>query len=148
MPIDDMAEFFPELKIVLQHGREPWAGVCVKLMVKWPNISYMSSAIALRHIPQEIIYYVNAWGADRVMFASAYPLLRHERCMREARELPFRDQGRFTTFASWMNRLASVHQIPPGMATTLLGLQIRGYQTSEVRPVFYGLACRRPPATG
>jgi uncharacterized protein len=74
MPIDDMAEFFPEFMIVLQHGGEPWADVCVKLMVKWSNISYTSSAIALRHIPQDIIYYVNARGADRVMFASDYPL--------------------------------------------------------------------------
>ncbi|WP_375476366.1 amidohydrolase family protein [uncultured Jatrophihabitans sp.] len=100
MPIDDVAEFFPELKIVLQHGGEPWADVCVKLMVKWANISYMSSAIAPKHIPQEVVYYANTRGADRVMFASDYPLLTHKRCMNEARELPFRDQDRFTRFVS------------------------------------------------
>jgi predicted TIM-barrel fold metal-dependent hydrolase len=35
---------------------------------------------------------------DRVMFASDYPLLTHERCLREATALPFRDQQRFDKF--------------------------------------------------
>jgi predicted TIM-barrel fold metal-dependent hydrolase len=46
MPVDDVACFFPGLTIVLQHGGEPWVDTCVKLMVKWPNVHYMSSAIA------------------------------------------------------------------------------------------------------
>jgi predicted TIM-barrel fold metal-dependent hydrolase len=32
------------------------------------------------------------------MFASDYPLLTLERCIREAAELPFRDQDRFDKF--------------------------------------------------
>jgi predicted TIM-barrel fold metal-dependent hydrolase len=98
LPIDDVAAFFPELRIVLQHGGEPWVDTCVKLMVKWPNISYMSSAIAPKHIPPQIIHYANTRGSDRLMFASDYPLLTHERCMREARALPFRDQAKFDLF--------------------------------------------------
>jgi predicted TIM-barrel fold metal-dependent hydrolase len=100
LPIDDVCAFFPELTIVLQHGGEPWVDTCVKLMVKWPNVHYMSSAIAPRHIPGAIIDYANTRGGDRVMFASDYPLLTHERCMREARTLPFKDAGRFTKFVA------------------------------------------------
>ena len=98
LPIDDVAAFFPELRIVLQHGGEPWVDTCVKLMIKWPNIAYMSSAIAPKHIPQQIVYYANTRGSDRVMFASDYPLLTHARCMDEARQLPLRDQERFDAF--------------------------------------------------
>jgi hypothetical protein len=58
----------------------------------------MSSAIAPKHIPRPIIDYANTRGADRVMFASDYPLLSHERCMREAVALPFRDAGRLGKF--------------------------------------------------
>ena len=32
------------------------------------------------------------------MFTSDYPLLTHERCMREARVLPFRDADHFNKF--------------------------------------------------
>jgi predicted TIM-barrel fold metal-dependent hydrolase len=84
--------------VVLQHGGEPWVDTCVKLMVKWPNVHYMSSAIAPKHLPPAIVAYANTRGADRVMFASDYPLLTHERCIREAAELPFRDQDRFDKF--------------------------------------------------
>ena len=73
---------------------------CVKLMVKWPNVHYMTSAIAPKHIPAAIIDYANTRGADRVMFASDYPLLTHERCMNEVRALPFRDIERFTKFVA------------------------------------------------
>ncbi len=100
MAVDDVAAFFPELTIVLQHGGEPWVDTCVKLMVKWPNFHYMTSAIAPRHIPGAIIDYANTRGADRVMFASDYPLLTHERCMNEVRALPFRDVERFTKFVA------------------------------------------------
>jgi predicted TIM-barrel fold metal-dependent hydrolase len=34
------------------------------------------------------------------MFASDYPLLTHERCMTEARQIPFRDQRTFDKFIS------------------------------------------------
>jgi uncharacterized protein len=69
-------------------------------MVKWPNVHYMSSAIAPRHIPRAVIDYANTRGQDRVMFASDYPLLTLERCMREARALPFRDADRFGRFVA------------------------------------------------
>lgn len=44
------------------------------------------------------------------------------------------------SFASWVDRFAADYQIPPGLAATQLGLEIRTYHTSDVRPVFYGLA--------
>ena len=100
MPIDDVCAFFPELRVVLAHGGDPWVDVCVKLMVKWPNVSYVSSAIAPKHIPPAVISYANTRGADRVMFASDYPLLTHERCMAEVVNLPFRDQEKLDKFLS------------------------------------------------
>lgn len=44
------------------------------------------------------------------------------------------------SFASWVDRMAADHRIPPGLAATQLGLEIRGSHTSDVRPLFYGLA--------
>jgi hypothetical protein len=98
LPVDDVCAFFPELVVVLQHGGEPWVDTCVKLMIKWPNVHYMSSAIAPKHIPAPVIHYANTRGFDRVMFASDFPLLTHERCMREASELPFRSEKHFERF--------------------------------------------------
>lgn len=100
LAIDDVCAFFPELKVIMQHGGEPWVDLCVKLMVKWPNLYYMTSAFAPKHIPAQIIQYANTRGADKVMFGSDYPLLTHARCAAELVNLPFRDETRFGKFIS------------------------------------------------
>jgi hypothetical protein len=100
MPIDDVCAFFPELTVVLQHGGEPWVDTCVKLMIKWPNVHYMTSAIAPKHVPAQVIHYANTRGADRVMFASDFPLLTHERCAAEVARMPFKDSQRLSKFAA------------------------------------------------
>jgi predicted TIM-barrel fold metal-dependent hydrolase len=38
--LDEVCWFFPELKIVMRHGAEPWDELAVKLMLKWPNLYY------------------------------------------------------------------------------------------------------------
>jgi uncharacterized protein len=83
----------------MQHGGEPWADLCVKLMLKWPNLYYMSSAFAPKHLPAEIVQFMNTRGAHKVMFASDYPLLDFERCLKEIAEMPFRDEERRRRFA-------------------------------------------------
>lgn len=91
LPLDEVCYFFPELKIIMAHGGEPWADLCVKLMLKWPNLYYMSSAFAPKRIPQPIIHYLNSRGSDRIMWASDYPVLTFERCMKEIGEMQFRE---------------------------------------------------------
>ena len=100
LALDEVCAFFPELTVVMQHCGEPWVDLCVKLLLKWPNLHYMTSAFAPKYIPKPIIDFANTRGADKVMFASDYPLLTLERCMREAAELPFKDQERFEKFVA------------------------------------------------
>jgi predicted TIM-barrel fold metal-dependent hydrolase len=97
--LDEVCFFFPELTVVMSHGGDPWADVCVKLMSKWPNLYYMSSAYAPKYIPSEVISYMNGRGADRIMWATDYPILEFRRCRREIAELPFRDDERRRKFA-------------------------------------------------
>jgi uncharacterized protein len=91
MALDEVCWFFPELRVVMTHGGEPWQFLCVKLMLKWPNLYYMTSAFAPSHYPQEIVYFMNTRGADKVMFATDYPLLPFERCTKELKDLPLKD---------------------------------------------------------
>ncbi len=91
LALDEVCWFFPELKVIMTHGGEPWQFMCVKLMLKWPNLYYMTSAFAPSHYPPEIVQFMNTRGADKVMFASDYPLVPFDRCMKEVRDLPLRD---------------------------------------------------------
>lgn len=89
--IDEVCWFFPELKFVMRHGGEPWTELAVKLMLKYPNLSYMTSAFAPKHYPKDIIDYANSRGADRIMYAGYYPMaLSLERIFRELPDVPFK----------------------------------------------------------
>ena len=65
----------------------------VKLMLKWPNLYYSTSAFAPKHYPSAIIDYANTRGADKIIYAGYFPAgLTYERIMRELPEVPFRDE--------------------------------------------------------
>jgi predicted TIM-barrel fold metal-dependent hydrolase len=90
--IDEVCWFFPELKFVMRHGAEPWTDLAVKLMLKYPNLYYSTSAFAPRHYPREIIDYANTRGADKIMYAGYFPMgLSLERIFKELADVPFRD---------------------------------------------------------
>jgi predicted TIM-barrel fold metal-dependent hydrolase len=90
--IDEVCWFFPELKFIMKHGAEPWTDLAVKLMLKWPNLYYMTSAFAPKHYPKDIIHYANTRGADKILYAGYFPMgLSLERIFREMPDVPFRD---------------------------------------------------------
>ncbi|MGK2950355.1 MAG: amidohydrolase family protein [Acidimicrobiales bacterium] len=92
MLLDEVCWFFPELKIVMRHGAEPWDALAVKLMLKWPNLYYSTSAFAPRYYPQSIIDYANSRGADKVMYAGYFPMgLSLERIFSELPNVPLKD---------------------------------------------------------
>ncbi len=91
--LDEVCWFFPELKIVTRHGCEPWTDLAVKLMLKWPNLYYSTSAFSPKHYPKDIINYANTRGADKVMYAGYFPMgLSLERIFRELKDVPFKDE--------------------------------------------------------
>ena len=74
MHFDEVCYDFPELRIVMRHGAEPWEALAVKLMLKWPGLYYMPSAFAPKYYPKAIIDYANTRGGDKVMYAGYYPM--------------------------------------------------------------------------
>jgi predicted TIM-barrel fold metal-dependent hydrolase len=90
--LDEVCWFFPELRIVTRHGCEPWTDLACKLMLKYPNLHYMTSAFAPRHYPEEIIRFANTRGADQVMYAGYFPMgISLERIFAELPQVPLRD---------------------------------------------------------
>ena len=91
--LDEVCWFFPELRIVMRHGAEPWDELAVMLMRKWPNLYYSTSAFAPKRYPASIIEFANTRaGADKVLFAGYYAVgLTWERVFAELEHLPLRD---------------------------------------------------------
>jgi predicted TIM-barrel fold metal-dependent hydrolase len=90
--LDEVCWFFPELTVVTRHGCEPWTDLAVKLMLKWPNLYYSTSAFAPKHYPAEIINYANTRGADKIIYAGYFAAgLTYDRIWGDMDQVPFND---------------------------------------------------------
>jgi predicted TIM-barrel fold metal-dependent hydrolase len=91
--IDEVCWFFPELRFVMRHGAEPWVDLAIKLMLKYPNLYYCTSAFRPKHYPKAIVQYANTRGADKIMYAGYFPMgLSLERIMLDMPEVPFKPE--------------------------------------------------------
>lgn len=90
--LDIVCYDFPELTVVTRHGCQPWTELMVKLMLKWPNLHYSTSAFAPKHYDQRIIDYANTRGGDRVIYAGYFPMgLTLQRIFTDMPHVPFND---------------------------------------------------------
>ena len=90
--IDIVMFDFPDLVFVTRHGCEPWEELAVKLMLKWPNLYYSTSAFAPKYYPKAVIDYANSRGADKVLYAGYFPMgLSLERIFSELPNVPLKD---------------------------------------------------------
>jgi hypothetical protein len=85
--IDEVAWFFPELRIVMRDGCLPWSALAVLLLRKYPNLSYGTSRLLPSEIPAEIVAFANEDGTHQVLFASGVSGV--ERVFKELPELGF-----------------------------------------------------------
>ena len=90
--IDEVCWYFPELKFVMRHGAEPWVDLAVKLMLKYPNLYYSTSAFAPKHYPKAIINYANTRGSEKILYAGYFPMgLSLERIFEDLPKVNFND---------------------------------------------------------
>jgi hypothetical protein len=91
--IDIVMFDFPDLVFVTRHGCEPWEDLAVKLMLKWPNLYYSTSAFAPKYYPKAIIDYANSRGAEKILYAGYFPMgLSLERIFSDMPKVPLKDE--------------------------------------------------------
>ena len=91
MHLDRVCYRFPDLRLSMAHGADPWWDVAIRLMIKYKNLRLMTSAYLPKYFPPELIHYMNTRGQDRIMFATDFPVLFPDRCIKEAQKLDFRE---------------------------------------------------------
>jgi len=87
MHLDEVCLFFPELKLVMAHGADPWWAEAIRLMLKYKNLHLMTSAYAPKYLPDSLLQFMNSRGRSKIIFASDHPVLGMDRCCGEARQL-------------------------------------------------------------
>jgi predicted TIM-barrel fold metal-dependent hydrolase len=92
--LDRVCYRFPELKLCMIHGADPWWDVAIRLMIKYQNLRLMTSAWSPKRLPESLLHYLRTRGKDRILFASDYPVLSFERTLGEAANLDLDDDVR------------------------------------------------------
>ena len=89
--LDEVCYFFPELVLVMAHGADPWWDVAIRLMIKYRNLYLQTSAYAPKYFPPSLIQFMNTRGQDKILFATDFPVLQFDRCLKEAQGLDLRE---------------------------------------------------------
>ena len=97
--LDRVCIRFPELKLVMMHGADPWWGTAIRLLQKYKNLRLMTSAWSPKHLPDELLHFMAKRGRGKVIFASDHPVLSMERCVGEANALDLADDVK----QAWMH---------------------------------------------
>ena len=82
--LDRVCIRFPELKLCMIHGADPWWDVAIRLLIKYQNLRIMTSAWSPKRLPDSLLHYMRTRGKDKVIFASDWPVLRQSRVVPEA----------------------------------------------------------------
>ena len=78
---------FPELRLCMIHGADPWWDTAIRLMIKYPGLHLMTSAWAPKYLPEALLHYMRTRGKTKVIFASDAPVLSITRTIGEAMAL-------------------------------------------------------------
>jgi predicted TIM-barrel fold metal-dependent hydrolase len=91
---DRVCARFPELKLCMIHGADPWWDTAIRLMVKYPNLHLMTSAWAPKYLPESLLHYMRTRGKGKVIFGSDAPVLSITRTIGEAVRLDLPEEVR------------------------------------------------------
>ena len=87
MHLDRVCVRFPELRLCMIHGADPWWDVAIRLLLKYANLRLMTSAWSPKRLPESLLHYMRTRGPNKVIYASDWPVLPMRRVIPEARAL-------------------------------------------------------------
>ncbi len=92
--LDDVALYFPELRIVGAHTGWPWVEELIALAWKHRHVYIGTSAHAPRHWDPSLVRFLNSRGIGKVLFGTDYPVLRHADALAQVGALDLKDDAR------------------------------------------------------
>jgi predicted TIM-barrel fold metal-dependent hydrolase len=90
MHLDRVCVRFPELKLGMIHGADPWWETAIRLLLKYRNLRLMTSAWSPKRLPEVLLRYMAKRGKDRIIFApdKGVPFVEAQRRIQELGGLP------------------------------------------------------------
>ncbi|MGW4365853.1 amidohydrolase family protein [Nocardia takedensis] len=85
--LDQVCYRFPELRLCMIHGADPWWDIAIRLLMKYDNLRLMTSAWSPKRLPDSLIHFMRTRGRNKVIFGSDWPVLSMRRLVPEAAAL-------------------------------------------------------------
>ncbi len=76
LDLDDVAQDFPELKIICAHFGWPWMEECFAVATRNRNVYVDISGWLARYFPPLLITYMNGLLKEKTLFGTDYPMIR------------------------------------------------------------------------
>lgn len=92
--VDELCYLFPELKVVQSHTGHPWMEEAIHNVIKYPNCYLQTDSYRPRYFPPEFVQHMNTRAQDKVIWATAYPLINFKTSLDDVKDLPLRDHVR------------------------------------------------------
>lgn len=82
--LDRVCFRFPELRLCMIHGADPWWDTAIRLLLKYDNLRLMTSAWSPKRLPESLVHFMRTRGKNKVIFGSDWPVLSMRRLVPEA----------------------------------------------------------------
>ena len=63
--LDRVCVRFPELRLCMIHGADPWWDVAIRLLIKYDNLRLMTSAWSPKRLPESLLHYMRTRGPEQ-----------------------------------------------------------------------------------
>lgn len=81
--LDQVAIDFPELTLIGIHVGTPWSDEMIAMAWKHENVHIGLDAYAPKHLPANLVHYMNSYGSEKVLFGTDWPVIDPRRAVAE-----------------------------------------------------------------
>lgn len=92
--LDDIALYFPELKIVAAHTGWPWVEEMIAMAWKHPNLYISTTAHSPKYWDPSFVRFLNSRGKGKVMYGTDFPVLNYADSLAGIDELNLKEDSR------------------------------------------------------
>ncbi len=92
--LDDVALYFPELRIVASHTGWPWVQELIALAWKHPNLYIGAGAHAPKYWDPALVQFLNSRGKGKVLWGTDFPVVKHADSLAQVEALNLKPESR------------------------------------------------------
>lgn len=92
--IDDVALYFPELRIVAAHTGWPWVEELIAMSWKHPNVYIATTAHLPRYWDPALVQFINSRGQDKVLWGSDWPITDPRDSLAQIEKLGLKEEAK------------------------------------------------------